>query len=146
MPTAARITAALCLAALAWLISDMIKPLFEEDKNFGNFNLINLCLGFLVGWQVVGSRAGRGMGAAINNGLTGGVVLLFWALFFHSGYQMFKRSMRGRYDGPFEAAAASLQLMSEYAILIATPLIILTLIVGAAISGIFAEMVSKRSS
>ena len=146
MPTAARLIAALCLAALAWLLSDMVKPLFEEDKNFGSFNLINAGLGLVVGWQVIGSRAGRGMGAAINNGLTGGVLLLFWALLLHSSYKMFQVSMRGRYDGAFEAAAAIFQIMADYAVLIATPLILFTLIVGAALSGLFAEFTSKRAS
>ena len=124
----------------------MIKPLFEDDKNFGNFNLVNFGLGVLVGWQVIGSRAGRGIGAGINNGLTGGVVLLFWALLLHSFYKMFNVSMRGRYDGAFDAASAGFQIMSDYAILIATPLIILTIIVGSAVTGIFAEMISRRAS
>lgn len=146
MPTAARVIAAFCLAALAWLVSDMIKPLFDENKNFGNFNLINLAIGVAVGWQVIGSRAGRGMGSAINNGLTGGVLLLFWALLFHSGYKMFQLSMRGRYDGAFEAAAAVFQIMAENAILIATPLILTTLVVGSALSGLLAEFTSKRIS
>lgn len=146
MPTAARLTAALCLAALAWLVSDMIKPLFEEDKNFGNFNLVNFALGFVVGWQVIGSRAGRGMGAGINNGMTGGVVLVFWGLLLHAFYKMFHVSMRGRYDGAFDAASGGFQIMTDYAILIATPLIILTIIVGSAVTGVFAEMISRRAS
>ena len=146
MPTAARVIAAFCLAALAWLVSDQIKPLFDEDKNFGNFNLINLAIGAVVGWQVIGSRAGRGTSAAINNGLTGGVLLVFWALLFHSSYKMFQVSMRGRYDGAFEAGAAIFQIMAENAILIATPLIITTLLVGSAVSGLLAEFTAKRVS
>jgi hypothetical protein len=70
MPTAARMISAICLAALAWVVSEQIKTLFEEDKVFGFFNMINLVLGFVIGWQVIGSRAGRGYSAAINNGLT----------------------------------------------------------------------------
>ncbi|MGH1579001.1 TrgA family protein [Planktotalea sp.] len=146
MPTAARLIAALCLAALAWLVSDMIKPLFDEDKNFGFFNLINLGLGFVLGWQVIGSRAGRGMGAAINNGLTGGVLLLFWGLLLHSAIKMFELSMRGRYDGFFDAFLAVFDMMYESAILIGTPLILTTLIVGASVTGLFAEMTSRRAS
>lgn len=146
MPTAARLIAALCFAAMAWLVSDMIKPLFEEDKNFGNFNLINAVIGFCVGWTVVGSRAGRGKTAAINNGLTGGFLLVFWTLLLHSSYKMFQVSMRGRYDGAFDAAGAIFQIMSENAILIATPLIVTTLLVGSAISGLLTEFTAKRAS
>ncbi len=146
MPTAARMIAALCFAALAWLVSDMIKPQFDEDKNFGNFNLINAGIGFLIGWQAVGSRAGRDMGAAINNGLTGGVLEVFWTLLLHSSYKMFQISMRGRYDGAFDAAAAIFQIMAEHALYLATPLIITTLIVGSAVSGLLAEFTAKRAS
>ncbi|MEN8891642.1 TrgA family protein [Planktotalea arctica] len=146
MPTAARITAALCLAALAWLVSDLIKPLFDEDKNFGSFNLVNFCIGFLVGWKVVGSRVGRGVGAAINNGLTGGAVALFWVLLVHSFYRMFRISMRGRYDGALDAGGAAFKIMADYALLIATPTIILTFVAGSALVGLIAELVSRRAS
>ncbi len=146
MPTASRVIAGLCLAALAWLVSEQIKLLFEEDKAFGNFNLINLCIGLIVGWQVVGSRAGRGMIAAINNGLTGGIVLVFWCLLGHSAVRMFELSMRNRYDGAFEALAAVFQMMAENGLMIATPVIIGTLVIGSCLSGLLAEMTSKRAS
>jgi len=146
MPTAARVIAALCLAALAWLVSEQIKPLFDEDKAFGNFNLINVGIAFVVGWQVIGSRAGRGLASAINNGLTGGIMMFFWTSLAHASIEMFERSMRNRYDGAFEAFAAMLQMMAENAVLIATPLIICTLLVGSAVSGFLAEFTSKRAS
>ena len=146
MPTAARVIAAFCLAALAWLVSEQIKPLFDEDKAFGYFNLINTGLGFVIGWHVIGSRAGRGLSASVNNGLTGGIVLAFWALLVHSSVRMLELSMRGRYDGAMEALAAMFQLMADNALLIATPLILGTLIVGAVLSGVLAELTSKRMS
>lgn len=146
MPTAARVIAAFCLAALAWLVSEQIKALFDEDKAFGYFNLINTGLGFVIGWHVIGSRAGRGLSASVNNGLTGGIVLAFWALLVHSSVRMLELSMRGRYDGAMEALAAMFQLMADNALLIATPLILGTLIVGAVLSGVLAELTSKRMS
>lgn len=146
MPTASRLLAALALAALAWLVSDLIKPLFDEDKDFGNFNLINLVLGLLIGWQFIGSRAGRGLSAAINNGFTGGVVLLFWGLLSHSSVKMIELSMRKRYDGWFEAVAAVFKIMAENAVLIATPAILGTLVMGSIASGVLAELVSERAS
>ncbi len=146
MPTAARFIAALCLAVLAWVVSEQIKPLFDEDKAFGNFNLINLAFAVAIGWQVIGSRAGRGLSAAINNGLTGGVVLLFWCLLAHSAIRMFEISMQGRYGGAFEAFSAIFEMMVENGILIATPLIIGTLVIGSVASGVIAEMTNKRAS
>ena len=91
MPTAARFVAALCLAVLAWVVSEQIKPLFDEDKAFGNFNLINFVIAVAVGWQVIGSRAGRGLSAAINNGLTGGT---FWSF---GDYLHIPRSVCSKY-------------------------------------------------
>ena len=146
MPTAARVIAALCLAALAWLVSEQIKELFDEDKPFGNFSLINTGIALGVGWQVVGSSAGRGISAAINNGLTGGIMLLLWCSLAYGAIEMFERSMRNRYDGALEALAAMFQLIAENAILVATSLILGTLVVGAGLSGLFAEFTAKRAS
>ena len=146
MPTAARFVAAICLAALAFVVSEQIKPLFDEDKAFGYFNHINVGFGLVIGWQVIGSRAGRGLMAGINNGLTGGIVLLFWGLFIHSAVRMIELSMRGRYDGALEAIAATFQMMSENALMIASPLIIGTLLLGSIGTGLLAELTSRRAS
>ena len=146
MPTAARFIAALCLAVLAWVVSEQIKPLFDEDKAFGNFNFINLAIAVVIGWQVIGSLAGRGLSAAINNGLTGGIVLVFWCLLAHSAIRMIEISMRGRYDGAFEAFAAIFEIMVENRILIGTQLIIGTLVIGSIATGVIAEKTNKRAS
>lgn len=140
MPTASKLVAALCLAALAWLVSQQIRPLLPEGTAFGWFNHVNAALGIVVGWRVVGARAGRGYGAAVSNGFTGGVVLVFWGLLLQSAYKMFENSTRLRYDGAFEAFAAVFQIMSEYALIIATPIVIAMLVVGSASSGIVSEI------
>ena len=146
MPTAARFVAAICLAALAFIVSEQIKPLFDEDKAFGFFTHINVVIGLVIGWQVIGSRAGRGMMSGFNNGLTGGIILLFWGLLIHSAIRMIEISMRGRYEGAFDAVAGMFNIMSDNALLIATPLILGTLLVGAIASGLLAEITSKRAS
>ena len=146
MPTAARFIVALCLAVLAWVVIEQIKPLFDEDKAFGNFNFINFAIAFVIGWQVIGSLAGRGLSAAINNGLTGGIVLIFWCLLAHSAIRMIEISMRGRYDGAFEAFAAIFEIMVENRILIGTQLIIGTLVIGSIATGVIAEKTNKRAS
>ena len=146
MPTAARCVAALCLAVLALLVSELIKPLFEEDKAFGYFTHINVALGVVIGWQVIGSRVGRGWMAGINNGLTGGIVLVFWGLLIHSSVRMFELSMRNRYDGAFEAIAAVFEMISEYAVMIATPTILASLLVGSIAAGLISEVTNKFAS
>ena len=71
MPTAPKALAAFCLAVLGYLASELVKTLVPEITNFGNFSYVNMALGALVGWIVVGKRAGRGTKEAIGNGLTG---------------------------------------------------------------------------
>lgn len=146
MPTVSRFIAALCLAGVAWYASELIKGLFDEDKYFGSFTVVNVVIGLLAGWRVIGSRSGRGMAAALSNGLTGGVVLVFWGLLLHSAIRMFKVSQRGRYDGFFDAGGAVVEMMGENALLIATPVILGTLIAGSILSGILSELFSRPTA
>lgn len=143
MPTAARLIAALCLGVLAWIISDMVKPLLPEGTDFGYFNFINLAIGILTGWIVVGSRAGRGYSAAIGNGLTGVVVLVFWGLFLQSWNEMFRLALRRRYDGPVEALADVFQIGFDWGQTMVTSEIMISLLVGACLTGILSELAAR---
>ena len=69
MPDAARLVAALGLALIAFIVSGQIMPLMPEGMDFGYFTWVNVGIGILTGWVVMGKRAGRGTTAAINNGL-----------------------------------------------------------------------------
>lgn len=146
MPTAARLVAAVTLAALAAFVSLQIIPLLTEGMDVGWFHHINIALGLAIGWQVIGSRCGRGYSAALGNGLTGGVVLLFWAMLIHASAQMFEKAMRLRYDGAFEAFAAIFQIMIDHGALIATPSIIMSFLVGSVLSGLLAELTQTVTS
>lgn len=144
MPTGARLTAALCLALLAFLLSGEIMPLMPEGTNFGYFTPLNMCLGLLVGWFVMGKRAGRGFVPALNNGVSGVAVLLFWGLFIQGAYEMFRLAMRNRYGGPFEALSAIFTIGLDYAIVIFVPEVIVTVLIGAIVSGLATENASRR--
>ena len=143
MPNAASLFAAVSLAVVAFVVSGQIMPLFPEGKDFGYFTLVNMIIGILVGWKVMGPRAGRGFTPGVNNGLTGVAVLVFWGLFVQGCYEMFRLAMRNRYDGPFEAVMGIFEIGYEYAVLIAQPNIIIALIVGAICSGLVTEYVSR---
>jgi hypothetical protein len=144
MPTAARLIAAICLAMVGYIISKMIMPLMLEGTNFGYFVPLNMVLGLVVGWTVMGRRAGRGITAAINNGLTGIFVLMLWGLIVQSSYEMFRRAMRNRYDGPLEALAAIFEIGVEYSVMIATTQIGLTLLLASIVSGLATEYGKRR--
>lgn len=144
MPTAARLMAALCLAVVGYVLTQQVIALMPERTNFGYFMQTNVILGLILGWVVMGRRAGRGKTSAINNGLTGVVVLIFWGLGVQATYEMFRRAMGNRYDGPLEALTAIFQLGAEFGALMVTPTIGVTVVIAAVISGALTEFVGNR--
>lgn len=144
MPDAARLVAATCMALIAFIISGQVMPLMPEGTDFGYFTYVNIGLGLLCGWIVMGKRAGRGLVPAINNGLTGVAALLFWGLFVQGVYEMVRLAMRNRYGGPFEALAAIFEIGAEYAWMIAVPNIIATVLIGGVLAGLATEQAWQR--
>ncbi|WP_390914796.1 TrgA family protein [Pseudosulfitobacter sp. SM2401] len=144
MPDSARLVAALFLGALAFVLSDMIKPLFEEDFHFGYFNYVNVFIGLFVGWTMVGRRAGRGITAAVNNGVTGMVSLIFLGLFVQGVNEMLRLAMRNRYDSAFEALFAALEIGMGYFLLMSTVPIWGVAIAGGVVAGLITEVVWFR--
>lgn len=144
MPTAARAMAAVCLAVAAFFISQMVMPLMPESTDFGYFIPVNIVLGLLVGWFIMGRRAGRGTTAGINNGLTGMFMLFLWGIGVQAINEMMRLAMRNRYDGPFEAIVAVFQIGAEFAVIIATVPIGIAFVIGALVSGLLTEAANKR--
>jgi hypothetical protein len=144
MPTAAKAIAALCLAALGYLSSELVKTLIPELTNFGRFSQYNAAIGAVIGWIVVGKRAGRGTRDAIANGLTGVGAMIFWALVLHASYEMFSLSMKRRFDGPVEAFAAIFEVGVEYGALLLNPMMISTFLIGAVLTGYFSEYAARH--
>lgn len=144
MPTAGRLAAAAGLLAVALLVSEQIKALWPEYKNFGYFTYVNMALGALCGWIITGRRLGRGYVAAIGSAVTGMVALILWALLVHCSYEMILRSLGRRYEGPIEAIIAVFEIAVEYGgYALQGP--VLTLLIGGAIGvGLVAEFVAKR--
>ncbi|SHH31652.1 TrgA family protein [Marivita hallyeonensis] len=144
MPTAAKAIAALCLAALAYLSSELVKTLMPEITNWGYFSIFNAAVGALVGWIVVGKRAGRGTKDAVANGLTGVAAMLFWVLFIHATNEMVDLSMKRRFDGPVEAFAAIFEIGIEYGTILVNPMMITTFLLGAFLTGYFSEYAARH--
>lgn len=144
MPTAARLVAAICLAIVAYIVSGMIMPLMPESTDFGYFVPVNIFLGLLAGWFIMGPRVGRGTTFAINNGLTGVFVLMLWGIGVQACYEMFRLAMKNRYDGAMEALVAIFQIGAEFGLMIATVPIGLFLLVAAVVSGLVTEAAGNR--
>jgi hypothetical protein len=139
MPDAARLVAALCLVLIAFIVTGQIIPLFDEGTDFGYFLWVNMGIGFLSGWIIMGKRAGRGITAAINNGVTGVVAMVFWGLFVQGVNEMVRLAMRNRYDGPFEAILAIFELSARYGMMMIQYNILITLLIGSVVAGLAAE-------
>ncbi|MEM1075646.1 MAG: TrgA family protein [Pseudomonadota bacterium] len=139
MPDAAKFIAALFVGVIGYVASIMFMPLMPESTDFGGFAYINAIIGICCGWKVMGKRAGRGVTAAINNGLGGAFVFAMWALFLHSSYQMFDRALDNWYNGFFAAMAAIFQFMAEYALLMLDPMVMFTLVAGGILAGLATE-------
>lgn len=144
MPTAARLVAAICLAIVALVVSGMIMPLMPESTDFGYFVPLNIILGLLAGWIIMGPRVGRGTTAAINNGLTGVFVMMLWGIGIQACNEMVRLAMKKRYDSAMEAVVAIFQISAEFGLIVATVPIGLFLLVSAVLSGLVTEAAGKR--
>lgn len=143
MPNAAKLFAALSLAVLGWVASDMVKPLVPFSTDWGWFNYVNAAIGAIVGWLFLGPRAGGGLTAAINNGITSAVALVIVGVLVQAGNEMVRLSFARRYTSPFEAIAAIFEIGIDYARILLDMQFILTLLVGGIVAAIVAEAVGK---
>ncbi|RBW61720.1 TrgA family protein [Ruegeria sp. A3M17] len=144
MPTAPKLVSGLCLLIVAFLVSSMVIENGDEGKNYGMFTYVNMALGVICGWWIMGKRAGRGWTAAINNGLTGMAALVFWGLFVQGVNEMLRLAMRHRYDGPFEALISIFKICVEYGQQLVVPEILWTLVIGALVTGLVTEEAARR--
>lgn len=142
MPDGARLVGAITLAITAFLLCAPIMEVYEEvngTTNFGWFVEVNILLGILVGWISVGKRAGRGISAAITNGVTGVFLLVLWGLLVQAINEMSRLAMKNRYDGPFEAIAAIFEIGSGWGLLLLDNSILVIMVVGALVVGLLTE-------
>lgn len=146
MPTGGKLIAALAFAALAYFISDLVKPLLPEGTRLGLFSPINAFIGLAMGWTLIGKGAGATYRQSFGYGLTTLAATAFWCILCWSGYEMIKRSLRMYYDGPVEALQEMAQLGIDYAKLIAIPEVIWPAIVGTLFLSWLTEFFARRWS
>ncbi|MGR3660337.1 MAG: TrgA family protein [Paracoccaceae bacterium] len=144
MPTMPKVFAAVFFAALGYLCGDLVKPLLPEGTRVAMLSPTVAALGFLSGWFMSGARAGDSLRSGFGYGLTSAALTVFWSIFFFAGAEALDRSMNRRYGGPMDAIMGMVELGMEYTLLIATPGIIGTLIVGGLFGGWLVEWSAKR--
>ncbi len=145
MTTAARLVAALCLAGLALIGSRYIMTSIMPDTTvFGYFLWVNIVLGLVVGWRVLGSRVGRGMANGISAGITATAALVFWGVTAQAINEMLRLALRHRYGSPMEAVIGVFQLFLDFGAHLLDGGFIGLMVVGAVLSGMLAEVVSRN--
>ena len=115
MPTMGRLAGAIFFGILGGTLAWLLVPFFDEARTPKFWFALSGAVGVLIGWVFMGPRTGQGTGVAIGTGLTGAVMLAFWVLFFLSGSDMIRASMRGRFDGPMDAVIGTFGIMADYA-------------------------------
>ncbi|NNE89751.1 MAG: TrgA family protein [Silicimonas sp.] len=146
MPTGAKLIGGLAFAALAYFISDLIKPLLPEGSQLGWFSPLNAIIGFLMGWTIMGKGAGETYRRTFGYGLTTLVATAFWSLLVWSGYEMLKLSIRMRFDGPIEALQGMAQEFVDYAKLAAVNEVVWPAVIGALFAAWVTHFFAKRTS
>ena len=144
MPTAGKLAAAIGLAALGWVGSEMFRPLMDARTDFGWFNYVNAGLGLICGWRVTGRRLGHGYATGISAGLTGMAALVFWAVFAQSLNEMLRLTLDGRITGVMNGLNEMFELATEYALLLLHGPLIGVLLAGGFLAGALAEWVDRR--
>lgn len=135
---------AICFGFIVWYVSELFKPLMPDGTAFGMFSEYNSLIGIVLGWSMLGLRSHGSKNSSISAGLTTSVAVLFWGLLIHSVIEMIKLSLRKHYDGPVEALVGVFQLMIKYAVMMATPEIIIVLVVGGLLSGMLSGWAERR--
>lgn len=144
MPTTGKGVAAILMAILAWYASEMFRPLMPDGTGFGWFNEVNVALGVLSGWIVIGSRLNYGYNNAIGAGLTGVGALVFWAVFLQSFNEMLRLALENRYDGPVEGVVSIFEIGIDYLFTMWHMPLIVLLVVGGIVIGLVSELAARR--
>ncbi|MEM6824503.1 MAG: TrgA family protein [Pseudomonadota bacterium] len=147
MPTAAKLIGAVLFAALAYYVSDLVKVYLPlEGAGATLLSPVNAFFGAVMGWRIMGRHAGQGFMPAMGFGLTTIFAITFWALLIWSAYEMIKRAVRGRYDGPVEALLALSDLMLENAFLIVEAPVVAAAVIGSLLVALVTEFFARRWS
>ncbi|MDD9923407.1 MAG: TrgA family protein [Boseongicola sp.] len=146
MPTGGKLVAAIAFAALAYFITDLVKPLLPEGTRLGLFSPINALIGMAMGWTILGKGVGRSYWASLGYGLTTLAATVFWCVVCWAGYEMLKRSLRLYYDGPVEALQEMAQLAIDNVRLIMVPEVYWPALVGTIFVTWLAEYFGRRWS
>ena len=144
MPSSTKVASSLCLCALAYILSELVKPTFIEDYNFGYFTYVSMLVGVIVGWTSMGERVGFGLVPAINNGIMGTFSMVASVIFIQSANEMIRLSMRGRYDTLFDALLGIVPIGIDFVVQVSSTALWGTALIGGILAGLIVEAIWNR--
>lgn len=144
MPTTARLVAAVLMAAFGWGVSILALAYLPEGQPVGLFGPISAAWGAVIGWVWTGGKIQNGAGKPVGIGLAGVAILIFWVVLSFSLYEMTRRAVRVRYDGPVEALEDMLKIGLDYMRDQAQPDIIVALLAGGVVIGFITGWAARR--
>ncbi len=144
MPTAAKLIAAVALAAVMFMATLAYIPGLPEGTQTKWYTQIAALVGFICGWFLVGRAPDASIGEAMSAGVKGSAVACFWILMLVAGYVMLRRSMRMMYDGVFDAVLGVFDQFLEFGALIFVPEVLGWLFGGGAMVGLLARLAVRR--
>jgi ABC-type xylose transport system permease subunit len=145
MPTATKLVAALIFGALAWIVSEAIKPVFPPGTDFGRFSEYNALLGLVIGWRVAGRQTPATWASAVASGLTTAVGMVVLGLLLHSAKRMIDLSLQRVYDGPMEALLDVVRIMLNNVQYLIGPSVLATLALGGVLGGLTIQWVARNT-
>ena len=146
MPTAGRLAGAIMFALYGWYAAGYSAQFFPEGNPPDLLIPVSAFIGLLIGWMMVGRRAGRGYNPAVGIGLSAAATFTFWVLFLLAFQQMMKNAMRRLYDGPMEAVVDTFDLMLEQSQDLLDVGLIATVLIGGILSAWVTEYFGQRYS
>jgi riboflavin transporter FmnP len=149
MPTLPKLISAIWFGALAFFMATLVPAHLPENMQgmaMGYFFHIIAGIGILVGWRFIGPKARDTRGAMIAFGLTTSVLIIAWSLLVFAGYEMYRGSIRLRYDGPMDALVNMFGIIGDYALIIAQADFITAAAIGGIVGGWLVGAVGKRWS
>ena len=144
MPTGAKLIAGVFFALFGWFIADLVKPYLPEAQPAAWFNEVMAAVGFVMGWQMSGKNAGRGLRPGIGYGLTTIGLMAFWGVLIFAFSEMLSNSLDNRYRGPMHALKSMVGIMIADLKYVIKPDVFITGIVGGCVGGWITEWTAKR--
>ena len=145
-PTFAKMIAALGFAAAAWYVTGLVFPNLPEGTPTSRLQPVNAAFGFLLGWRIMGRKAGLGYVNALGIGWSCAAAIALTCIFVWAFVEMIERSIDLFYDGPVDAIESGVVLMIDYGSYMIPGPVLPACLIGATIVALVTEWVSHRST